>query len=182
MAKPKKDEEEDEKEKPEEKAKGGKKKLIIIIAAVVLVVGGGVGALFAFKGSKGNKEGGEATAEGGAGKAEEGGAAGAEGEAAELPGAVFPLETFIVNLGVKGSFLKTQIQLEFATPELPANTENNVPKIRDAVIRILSSKNSADILSVDGKEKLREEIKNGVNEAIGAEDVVNVYFTEFIVQ
>ena len=154
--------------------KGGKKKLIIIIVAVLVLLGGGAGAFFALSG-KGGEEGedGEEIAD----EEEEG----AEGEG-ELPGAVFPLEVFIVNLGVKGSFLKTAIQLEFATPEPPHTIETDVPKIRDGIIKILSSKTSSDILTVEGKEKLREELLKAVNGAMGSEEVVNLYFTEFIVQ
>lgn len=153
---------------------GGKKKLFIIIGAVVILVGVGVGAFLALGsgGGAGEEEGAEGEA------AEE-----AEGEGEEaLPNAVLPLETFIVNLQVKGSFLKTTMQLEFAEPELPHTVENDLPKIRDAIIGILSSKASSDLLTVEGKEKLREEIRDGVNETLGAEDVVQVYFTEFIIQ
>ena len=74
------------------------------------------------------------------------------------------------------------IQLEFGEPGQPHTLESDMPKVRDAIIRIMSGKTAQDILSVEGKEKLREEVKDGVNNAMGSEDVVNVYFTEFIVQ
>ena len=164
---------EEAKEGGEAKAGGSKKMLIIIIVVVILVLGGGAGAFFALSG----KEPAEGEEEGDADVEEEEDT----GEEA-LPGAVFPLETFIVNLGVKGSFLKTAIQLEFASPEIPHTLENDVPKLRDAIIKILTSKTSADVLTVDGKEKIREEVKKAVNEALGSEDVVQIYFTEFIVQ
>ena len=164
----------EEKEEVSEAKGGGKKKLIIIIVAVLVLVGGGVGAFFALGKSKDAEEG----EEGG----EEEGEEGAEGEEAELPPAVLPLETFIVNLQVKGSFLKTSIQLEFAEPELPHTIEHDTPKIRDAIIRILSAKAAADILTVEGKEKVREEVKQAVNEALKSDDVTNVYLTEFIIQ
>lgn len=167
---------EEKEEKAEAPAKGGSKKLIIIIAVVVLVlVGGGVGAFFAFGKSKGGEEGTEEGAEG-----EGGGEEGAE--EVDLPPAVLPLDTFIVNLQVKGSFLKTTLQLEFAEPEIPHTIEHDTPKIRDAIIRVLSSKAAPDILSTEGKEKLRDELKNAVNEALKSEDVVQVYMTEFIIQ
>lgn len=156
-------------------AKGGKKKtmLFIIIAVVVLLIGAG-GAFFALSGSKNpdGEEGEDAELE------EE------ESEVAEedLPGAIFPLEVFIVNLTMKGSFLKTSIQLEFGTPEVPHHMETSIPKVRDAIIRVLSSKAAMDILTVEGKEKLREEIKKSVNDAMGGEEVTQIYFTEFIVQ
>ena len=58
------------------------------------------------------------------------------------------------------------------------------PMMRDAVIRVLSSKKAVDVLSPEGKEKLKEELVEAINEAIGLEEgpVVNVYFTEFIIQ
>ena len=167
---------EEEKSTDEGKKGGGKKKLIIIIVLVLLLGGGGVGAYLALGHSKPEGEGEDAGAE------EGGGEEGHEGEQTVLPPAILPLETFIVNLQVKGSFLKTTIQLEFAEPQLPPTVESDIPKVRDAIIRILSSRSSADILTSEGKEKLREEIKNSVNESLGAEDVTQIYFTEFIIQ
>lgn len=152
---------------------GGSKKLIIIVAVVVLlVVVGGVGAFLALGGSGQGDEDGEEDFEEDV----------EEDEEMDAPAAILPLETFIVNLQVKGSFLKSTVQLEFAEPELPPTVESDVPKIRDAIIRVLSGKSSADILTVEGKERLREELRDTVNDAIGAEDVTQVYFTEFIIQ
>lgn len=170
----------DDKEEKEEapKKKGKKKLIIIILVAALVLVGGGVGAFFAF--GKGKKA--EGAGEGG-GDEESGGEEGAQGgEEVDLPPAILPLDTFIVNLQVKGSFLKITLQLEFAEPELPKTIEHETPKIRDAIIRVLSSKAAPDILSTDGKEKLREELKNAVNEALKSEDVTTIYITEFIIQ
>ncbi|MCC6220153.1 MAG: flagellar basal body-associated FliL family protein [Deltaproteobacteria bacterium] len=153
-------------------AKGGSKKLIIIILAVLLLLAiAGAGAFFALSGSK--HEAGEDGEE-----EEEEGEEGLE----ELPGAVFPLEVFIVNLGVKGSFLKASIQLEFVEPELPPTLDNDVPKLRDAIIKVMSSKTATEILTAEGKEQLRNDIKDVVNETIGGEEVLQIYFTEFIIQ
>ena len=163
----------EDKEKEAAAPKKSKKMLIIIIVAVLVLVGGGVGAFLAL-GKKGEAEGEE-------GGEEEEGEPGEE-EAHDLPPAVLPLDTFIVNLQVKGSFLKTTLQLEFAEPELPHTVEHDTPKIRDAIIRVLSSKAAPDILSTEGKEKLREELKIAVNEALRSEDVTQVYMTEFIIQ
>ena len=169
-------------EKKEEGAEApkSKKKLVIIVAVVVLLVGGGVGAFLA-KGSGEKKE--DAALEEGA--EEEGGhgeGGHGEGGTGPLPPAVLPLETFIVNLQVKGSFLRTTIQLEFAEPELPHTIESDVPKIKDTIIKVLSSKSSSELLAEEGKEKIKAEIRDGVNEVLGAEDVTNVWFTEFIIQ
>lgn len=171
----KEEKKEAEQKEGEAAPKKSKTKLIIIIAIVVVLLAGG-GAFFALGGKK-EGDGEEATdEEADAGHEEEGGAEG------ELPGAVVPLDVFIVNLGVKGSFLKTSIQLELMTPEPGKDFERSIPKIRDAVIRVLSGKVAAEILAADGKEKAREEIKKAVNDTLGSEEVVAVYFTEFIVQ
>jgi flagellar FliL protein len=172
----------EKKEEAQEAPKGGKKKLVIIVAVAVLVIGGGVGAFLAMGSSK-PAEGEEGLEEGAEG--EHGGGGGEHGEGganAVLPPAVLPLETFIVNLQVKGSFLRTTIQLEFAESELPHTIENDTPKIKDAVIKVLSAKSSSELLTSEGKEKIKTEVRDSVNEILGGEEVTQVYFTEFIIQ
>lgn len=68
-----------------------------------------------------------------------------------------------------------------ALPEFMAHKET---QIKDSVIKVLSSKRSDEMLTPDGKERLKEEIVEGVNEAIGMADpaVTRVFFTEFIIQ
>ena len=180
----KRDGEEEEQEQEEQKPKGGNKKLIIIIAVVVIVlILGGVGAFFALSGKKAPSKAttGEAAAtEAEAPEAE--GEAAAEGEGEKVEASLFPLETFIVNLQVKGSFLKTDMQLEFKTGEDVKKAEKEVPRLRDTVIRILSSKTATEILASEGKEKLKDEVRTAVNELLGEEKVLEVYFTEFIIQ
>ncbi len=168
----------EEKKEGEEAPAGGKKKLVIILAVAVLVIGGGVGAFLAMGSSDKHAEGEEGLEEGG----EHGGEHGEGAEGIVLPPAVLPLETFIVNLQVKGSFLRTTIQLEFAEPELPHTIENDVPKIKDAIIRVLSGKSSSELLTTEGKDKIRSEVRDSVNEILGGEEITQVYFTEFIIQ
>jgi flagellar FliL protein len=170
-----KGEEKEDGEEKKEAAPKSKKKLIIIIALAVVLIGGGVGAFLAMGHKTEGEEGGDA-AEAEEESAEKG------GEEATAPPFVFALEPFIVNLQIKGSFLKTTIQLQFTEPEQPPHLESDVPKIRDAVIRILTAKSAQEILSSEGKEALREELKEALNEALGGEDITQVFFTEFIIQ
>lgn len=171
----------EKKEEAQEAPKGGKKKLVIIVAVAVLVIGGGVGAFLAMGSSK-PAEGEEGLEEGAEGEHGGGGEHGEGGANAVLPPAVLPLETFIVNLQVKGSFLRTTIQLEFAESELPHTIESDTPKIKDAVIKVLSAKSSSELLTSEGKEKIKTEVRDSVNEILGGEEVTQVYFTEFIIQ
>jgi flagellar FliL protein len=66
---------------------------------------------------------------------------------------------------------------------LPPILKSREPAIRDAIIRVLSSRKSEDVLSVEGKDKLKEDLIEAVNDASGTEPVVtNIYFSDFIVQ
>lgn len=187
-----------EEEKPEgaegEAKPKSKKKLFIIIGVVLLLAGGGVP--FLLGGKKDDKK------------------ADAEEEHVEEVKVyeTAKLDTFIVNLSENSTFLKTTILLEYdshafvaktgdkggeaeggghggggeapKSGALPAPLEKRKPMINDAVIRVLSSKRSTDVLTSDGKEQLKQELIEAINEAIGMEEapVVNIYFTEFIVQ
>jgi flagellar basal body-associated protein FliL len=57
-------------------------------------------------------------------------------------------------------------------------------QLRDVVIQILSSKQSSELLTSDGKNRAKQELVDGLNEAIGLEEppVVGILFTEFIIQ
>jgi flagellar FliL protein len=68
-----------------------------------------------------------------------------------------------------------------ALPEVMLARE---PMVRDAIIRVLASKRAVEVLTIDGKERLKEEIVESVNEALQFSEstVTNVYFAEFIVQ
>jgi flagellar basal body-associated protein FliL len=57
-------------------------------------------------------------------------------------------------------------------------------QFRDVIIRILSSKKAGELLTAEGKARLKEELVDGLNEAIGLEQppVVGILFTEFIIQ
>jgi flagellar FliL protein len=77
----------------------------------------------------------------------------------------------------KGAAVTTQ-QTDFAAEMSPYSAI-----IDDALVTTLSSKGSADLLKLDGKEALKNELIDRVNKALHEEEkVVNVYFTSFIIQ
>ncbi|MFN4895040.1 MAG: flagellar basal body-associated protein FliL [Pseudomonadota bacterium] len=57
-------------------------------------------------------------------------------------------------------------------------------QFRDVIIRILSSKKATELLTVEGKTRLKEELLDGLNEAVGLEEpaVVGILFTDFMIQ
>jgi flagellar FliL protein len=54
------------------------------------------------------------------------------------------------------------------------------PKIRDIIIIIVSSKTYAQISAKEGKDQLRDEIRDQVNLFLTKGQIQKVYFTEFI--
>ena len=166
----------------EEEKKGLPIKLILIVVGVLALAGGGYFAYTNFF----QEEAVEESAEGG--KEGEEGADGADGEKKEeLPpdvGVMFTMDPFVVNLaGSKGKrFLKVTTTLELSSPEVNPEFEENLQKITDSILVLLSSKSFEDVYSVQGKFKLKDEITTRVNRFLVVGHVKDAYFTEFIVQ
>lgn len=97
-------------------------------------------------------------------------------------GKVIPLETFIVNLaGSKGrKVLKVNMELEVKGSEIIQEIDNRKAQIRDFIIIILSSKTYDEVSTKEGKDALRNEIKDNVNSFLSKGKIINVYFTELI--
>lgn len=102
-----------------------------------------------------------------------------EGE--EVLGAVVPLDAFVLNLK-GGRFVKFQIQIEFVERDVPKKFLQRAAIIRDGIITLVNNRSADDVLEREGKEKLRKDIRNVVNEAMRKELVKQVYFTQFVVQ
>lgn len=142
---------------------------------------------------------------------DEEGAATGEGEEPAQRGVIVDLGDFILNLGdaAPRKYLKVNVALEVSTkPEdtaaaaeggghggghgeaaapaaSPVETEmlQFKPALRDAIITTLSSKTSAELSTVAGKELAKEQITEAVNGIFGGErEVLRVSFGQFIIQ
>jgi flagellar FliL protein len=96
---------------------------------------------------------------------------------------MFPLDPFIVNLvddqGIR--YMKLQIQLELKDVD-PLSMDREIPKIRDSLVVLFSSKRFDEISTMEGKARLREEILYRLDRILGAGKAEAVYFTDFVVQ
>lgn len=100
-------------------------------------------------------------------------------------GSIFPMDQFIVNLLASGGgrrYLKASVALELSIPELQAELETKRDVLRDTVITVLSSKTFEEVQTTKGKQNLKEEIIDRINEFLVDGRVVNMFFTEFVVQ
>ncbi|MDJ0667206.1 MAG: flagellar basal body-associated FliL family protein [Desulfobacterales bacterium] len=105
-------------------------------------------------------------------------------EQAAAMGALFPLDTFIVNLADEKSkrYLKVTMQIELKEGEPLELLEKRLVQVRDIILMILPTKRFQEIRSADGKTLLRQEIMSRLNDLFKKEAVHNIYFTEFVVQ
>ena len=154
-----------DKSEKKEAAAGGKKPPIMVIMAVFAVVVLGAAFMMVQKASA-KQKGGEVK------KVEK--------------GPVMTLDEFLVNLSDAGSdhFLKVTVGLELdkAKGKTAEGLKEQTPAIRDAILTALSSQSRDAVTPVKGREKLKADIKKDVNEALGEEDVQNIYFTNFVTQ
>jgi flagellar FliL protein len=105
-----------------------------------------------------------------------------EKKSQDFIGQLIPLETFLVNLsGSRGNrLMKINMELEVDNAEVSTEIDRIKPKIRDIIIIILSSKSYLQISSREGKDILRNEIRDQVNLFLTKGQIKRVYFTEFI--
>ena len=99
-------------------------------------------------------------------------------------GPVYPLDQFIVNLlSESGSrYLKTKVDLELSAETLTPEIDKKKPLIRDIIVSTLSSKTYEEVSTQKGKNRLKDEIVDRLNEVLADGHIKNIYFTDFVVQ
>ncbi len=167
-------EENKEQEQEQEEGKGGKKKLILIAVIALLLIGGG-GAAYKFlvldkKAEEEKKPNTEQIEK--------------EVKNIENLGIMFEVGTFVVNLADKDAdrYLKVTVVLEIENEQVKQEVEKRLPQIKDAITTLLFTKTSKELKTIDGIEKLKEEIIKRVNALLPLGGVKNVYFTDFVIQ
>ena len=99
-------------------------------------------------------------------------------------GPVYQLDQFIVNLLAQSGrrYLKTTISLEMTNAELQNEIVAKLPAIRDSINSVLSSKSLEEVSTSRGKEKIKEEIVQRLNEFLVDGKVRNIFFVEYVIQ
>ncbi len=102
----------------------------------------------------------------------------------EFIGPVVDLEPFVLNLADHDQlrYLKVAIKLQLDRPQEETDFTIKLPAIRDALLVLLTSKESRSLRTVDGKMLVRHEIGGRVNTIMKKGKIQQVYFTEFIIQ
>lgn len=95
--------------------------------------------------------------------------------------------SFLTNLAdvEETHFLRSVIELEQnfgSAPEFGNEIGNRKSQLRDIIIATLSAKTSESIRTPEGKEALKQELKERINSVLAKGQIARVYFTEFAVQ
>ncbi len=104
------------------------------------------------------------------------------GEAVNEDGLLFPLEGFTANLAQGDGprrYVRLQAVLKFSKNSNETEFKARTPQIRDTIISILNSKRPIDLLKIEGKEYLKEEIKAAINSFLIDGSIVDIYYVSF---
>lgn len=98
-------------------------------------------------------------------------------------GFVLPLPPITVNLADPNGrrYLKLGMEVE-VNADVADELKAQNARIRDAIIMLLAGKTYGEVASPDGKVLLKAEIAARLNQILGAQRVVRVYLTDFVVQ
>lgn len=100
-------------------------------------------------------------------------------------GKMIPLEQFVVNLSTPGGsnpkFFRLNAALEVPNDDTEAEVNSKIPQIRNAIIDLINSKRASDVATVEGRDYLKEEIRNALNGFMVNGKVKGVFFTSFSV-
>ena len=175
-------------------------KLATILAAVNILMTIGIGAVVFMQFQKdkhkesvadiqSHDEGGGEPAEHGGGEAKD-----AKGEhgGGEHGGGLFtkksgpkmvPLEQFTVNLsttvGTPPRFARVMIAVEVPNEETSQELTEKMAQVRNAIIDLFNSKRPGDLQTGEGRNFLKEEIKNALNSFLLTGKVKGVFFSNF---
>ena len=154
---------------PEPPKKKSKMTLVVVALAVLLL---GAGGFFAFKFLYGSKSQSQKSA--------------SENPTEKIK-SMMNLEPFLVNLADPDAtrFVKVTFRLGLDQAKLGEEYASDpviLTATRDRILTLLSQKTSDDILSAEGKQKLREEILKKINPILPKGRIVEVFIMDFVVQ
>jgi flagellar FliL protein len=100
---------------------------------------------------------------------------------------VLPLDSFVVNLQdpAGNGYLRVGIDLGLTSAAKDDDKEKQaayLPRLRDTILGVLGSRSVDDLLTPDGKTKLKADLLQAIDARVPELQCKEVYFTEFLVQ
>lgn len=98
---------------------------------------------------------------------------------------IVTLEQFTVNLsttvGTPPRFARVVIAVEMPSEDTAKELDQKMPQVRNAVIDLFNSKRPSDLQNGEGRNFLREEIRNALNSFLITGKVKGVFFSNFAI-
>ncbi len=161
-----------------EEQKGKKKSPLVLILVILLLVGASVGGTLYFMGFF----------SGGGGKDGKGGADEHAAEVHKEPVYYIFEQPFTVNFETATGLRFLQVKMEAMAYDQHAIDAlvKHMPVVRNKMIFLLSNQKYEDLISRQGKEKLRaealREIQSVMEERTGTPGIEQIFFTSFVIQ
>ncbi len=98
---------------------------------------------------------------------------------------VFLLGDFTANMATNdraGKFVRVELRLEMSDTAMADELKNKNILLRDAVIEEMSLKRFSEVSTAKGKDELKSNIKDRINNIVADGEIKEVYFTQFIIQ
>ncbi len=100
-------------------------------------------------------------------------------------GKMVTLDQFTVNLSTLGSvgakYVRVNVSLEVPNEDIETEIGSKMPQVRNSIIDIFNSKRASDLASADGRDYLKDEIKEALNSFLVTGKVKGVFFTSFAI-
>jgi flagellar protein FliL len=110
-------------------------------------------------------------------------------DSSTAPKYIVRLEGFTVNLADPEDTHFLRATIDLGVDHLPEDSDNDkpaqslpVPRIRDAILSVLTLCKADELLTPDGKAKLKKDLIEALNKSVPELGVREIYFTEFLVQ
>jgi flagellar FliL protein len=105
---------------------------------------------------------------------------------AKLP-VYLTIEPFVVNLQPENGdfYLQVSMTLQLPTQKTADTLKLYMPQVRSRLLMLLSSKKSSELITSDGKEKLRDDIIDELSEPFSGNRgliITDVAYTSFVIQ
>jgi flagellar basal body-associated protein FliL len=97
--------------------------------------------------------------------------------------ATLHLETFVLNLAdtEQRSYLRAGIDLGLKRA-IQRDEQMPIARTRDTILGVLSQATASELMTADGKTKLKETLIQALQQRVPELEVEEVYFTEFLIQ
>lgn len=146
--------------------------LLVIVSLVILLASGAAYTFFAIVGGPLGPAGTDSTV--------------ATRRGGDSPGPMFEIAPLMVNLSTNGTpgvrYVRTGIVFEVDADRTRRALEEREPQVKDRVISIVREQTTASISGSEGLEQLRASLRQAVNELLPEGQVVQVLFTDLVVQ